>query len=232
MAMHAALVQLLVVAQEAAQHHEATGLKAFYHKVGAAFFVNMGVVVIVLAIIAERTIYLSTKFRVNSRELLAQVKKLVQAGNIDRAIKLCEADDVPLLRVFRAGLMQVNRGPEAVVTAIEEQTMDIEPAVNKRVGALWSLANIGTLFGLLGTIMGLINTFGALDKIQDPARRQQALANGISEAMLNTALGLGIALTCMIAHLLLNGQAKKILTDMESTATKLVNLLTVQREGA
>ncbi len=230
--MNAALVQLLVLAQEAAQHQEATGLRAFYHKVGLAFFVNMGVIVIVLAIIVERTVYLSTKFRVNSRELLAQVKKLVQAGNIDRAIKLCEADQVPLLQVFRAGLMQVNRGNEAVVTSIEEQTMEIEPAVMKRIGALWSLANIGTLFGLLGTIMGLINTFSALDKIQDPGRRQQALANGISEAMLNTALGLGIALTCMIAHLLLNGQAKKILSDIENTSTKLTNLLTVKGEGA
>ncbi len=229
--MQAALVQLLMVAQEAAAHQEATGIKALYEKVGAAFFVNLFIVVIVLAIIAERTIYLATKFRVNSRELLAQVKKLVVANNIDRAIKLCEAADVPLLRVFRAGLMQVNRGPDSVVTAIEEQTMDIEPAVNKRIGALWSLANIGTLFGLLGTILGLIHTFGALDKIQDPARRQQALANGISEAMLNTALGLGIALVCMISHLLLNGQAKRILLDLEATSTKLVNLLTTQREA-
>lgn len=230
--MQAALVQLLVVAQQAAQHTEETGLAAFYHKVGPAFFVNILVIIIVLAIIAERTMYLASKFRVNSRELLAQVKKLVQANNIDRAIKLCEAADVPLLRVFRAGLMQVNRGNEAVVTAIEEQTMEIEPAVNKRINALFSLANIGTLFGLLGTIIGLINTFSALDRIQDPGQRQQALARGISEAMLNTALGLGIALVCMISHLLLSGQAKKILSDLEQTSTKLVNLLTAQREGA
>jgi biopolymer transport protein ExbB len=229
--MQAALVQLLVVAQQAAAHEE-TGLAAFYHKVGFAFFVNIGVIIIVLAIIAERTIYLASKFRVNSRELLAQVKKLVQANNIDRAIKLCEAADVPLLRVFRAGLMQVNRGPDAVVTAIEEQTMEIEPNVNKRINALFSLANIGTLFGLLGTIIGLINTFKALDRVQDPAAKQQALARGISEAMLNTALGLSIALLCLVAHLLLGGQAKKILSDLEQTSTKLINLLTSQREGA
>src|SRR5262249_53925224 len=136
---------------------------------------------------------------------------------------------VPLLRVFRAGLMQVNRGDEAVVTAIEEQIMDIEPTINKRIGALWSLANIGTLFGLLGTILGLIRTFGALDKVQDPGLRQQRLAHGISEAMYNTALGLGIALVCMIAHLVISGQAKRIIADLESTSAKLTNLLTTQR---
>ena len=89
--------------------------------------------------------------------------------------------------------MQVNRGEDAVVVAIEEQVMDIEPQVQKRIGALWSLANIATLFGLLGTILGLIHTFGALDRVADPGRRQQLLARGISEAMNNTALGLGIA---------------------------------------
>src|SRR5579871_6651246 len=136
--MQAAMDQLLVLAQQAQQ--QSGGLKELYEKLGWPFFVNLAVVVVVLATIGERTIFLMSKFKVNSRELLAQVRKLVQAQNIDRAIKLCEAADVPLLRVFRAGLTQVNRGEEAVVTAIEEQLMDVEPTVNKRIAALWSLA--------------------------------------------------------------------------------------------
>src|SRR4051794_19867115 len=171
--MQAALDQLLVIAQQAANQQGPTGLSKLWQELGWPFFVNMVVVIIVLATITERAIFLLSKFRVNSRELHAQVRKLVQAGNIDRAIKLCEAADVPLLRVFRAGLMQVNRGDEAVVTAIEEQVMEIEPLVNKRIGALWSLANIGTLIGLLGTILGLIHTFSSLDQIPDPALRTQ-----------------------------------------------------------
>jgi hypothetical protein len=103
--MQAALVDLLVVAQQAAAQQPPTGLAKLWNDLGWAFFINMFVGIIVLATITERTIFLLTKFRVNSRELLAQVRKLVQAGNIDRAIKLCEAADVPLLRVFRAGLM-------------------------------------------------------------------------------------------------------------------------------
>lgn len=230
--MQAAFVHLLVLAQQAAHQQEATGLKKLWEELGWPFFVNMAVLIIVLATITERTIFLVSKFRVNSRELLAQVRKLVQAGNIDRAIKLCEGADVPLLRVCRAGLMQVNRGDDAVVVAIEEQVMDIEPQINKRIGALWSLANIGTLIGLLGTILGLIHTFGSLDRIQDPGLRQQALARGISEAMFNTALGLFIAVLCMVAHLILSGQAKKIVNDLESTASKLTNLLTTGRSQA
>ena len=63
----------------------------------------------------------------------------------------------------------------------------------------------------------------------DPGRRQQLLARGISEAMNNTALGLGIAVSCMVSHLLINGQAKKILADIELTSSKLTNLLTTGR---
>ena len=229
--MQSALVQLLLMAQQAGGDHpqEAVGLAGLYEKLGWPFFVNLFISIIVLATITERVIFLMSKFRVNSKELLAQVRKLVQAGNIDRAIKLCEADDVPILRVFRAGLMQVNRGEDAVVVAIEEQVMDIEPQVQKRIGALWSLANIATLFGLLGTILGLIHTFGALDRVADPGRRQQLLARGISEAMNNTALGLGIAVGCMVSHLLLSEWKKNILADLELNVSKLQNLLTVGR---
>jgi biopolymer transport protein ExbB/TolQ len=228
--MQSALMELLLLAQENAQHAERGGLGGLYDKLGPAFFINIFIVIIVLATITERVIFLLSKFRVNSRELLAQVRKLVQAGNIDRAIKLCEAADAPILRVFRSGLMQVNRGEEAVVVAIEEQVMDIEPQVMKRVGALWSLANIATLFGLLGTVLGLINTFKALDAVADPGARQRLLARGISEAMYNTALGLGIAVLCMTAHLIIHGQAKKIVQDIELTAAKLTSLLTTNRQ--
>jgi biopolymer transport protein ExbB len=131
--------------------------------------------------------------------------------------------------VFRAGLTNINRGEEAVISAIEENMMDVEPTVEKRINSLWSLANIATLFGLLGTILGLIHTFSALDRVTDPGARQQALARGISEAMNNTALGLGIAVGCMVAHLLLSEWKKRILGDLELNVSKLQNLLTIGR---
>ena len=71
---------------------------------GAPFsFVNIAVLAVVLAIIAERFVFILTKYRVNSQEFMAQIRKLVQAGNIDRAIKLCEAAPLPLLQVVKAG---------------------------------------------------------------------------------------------------------------------------------
>jgi biopolymer transport protein ExbB len=198
---------------------------------GAPFsFINAGVLAFVLAIIVERFVFVLTKYRVNSREFMAQIRKLVQAGNIDRAIKLCEAAPLPLLQVVKAGLTQVNRGEEAVIASMEERMSEVLPDLEKRVGALWSLANIATLIGLLGTISGLIKAFGAV-AFADPSEQASILSKGISEAMYNTALGLGIAVLCMVFHLILHGMSKKQKQDMERATMKLENLIALRRQG-
>ena len=194
-------------------------------------FVNLIVLAVVVAIIAERFVQIQYKFRrVNVEDFMVQVRKLVQAGNIDRAIKLCEAENLPLLQVIKSGLTQVNRGEESIIAAMEERMSEVMPNLEKRIGSLWSLANIATLIGLLGTISGLIKAFKAVG-FADPAQRSAILARGISEAMWNTALGLFIAVICMTAHLFLHGQAKKIKIDMERAAMKLENLLTIKAKS-
>lgn len=195
-------------------------------KEGAPFsFINIVVLALVLAIIAERFVYILSKYRVNTTEFMAQIRKLVQAGNIDRAIKLCEAAPLPLLQVVKSGLTQVNRGEEAVIASMEERMAELMPELEKRVAALWTLANIATLIGLLGTITGLIKAFGAVAYLDDPAEKSAHLSAGISEAMWNTALGLGIAVLCMIFHLIIHGMVKRIKLDMERATMKLENLL-------
>jgi biopolymer transport protein ExbB/TolQ len=201
----------------------------FMHE-GAPFsFVNVAILAFVIAIIAERFTHILTKHQVNGDEFMAQIRKLVQAGNIDRAIKLCEAAPLPLLQVVKAGLTQVNRGEDAVIAHMEERMSEVIPTLEKRIGSLWSLANIATLVGLLGTISGLIKAFAAV-AFAEPAQKAALLSRGISEAMYNTALGLGIAVICMIFHLILHSWSKKIRHDLERTAMRLENLLTLKRE--
>lgn len=192
---------------------------------GAPFsIINIGVLAFVLAIIAERFVFILTKYRVNAKEFMAQIRKLVQAGNVDRAIKLCEAAPLPLLQVVKAGLTQVNRGEEAVIASMEERMSELMPELEQRVAVLWTLANIATLIGLLGTISGLIKAFGAV-AFAPPDQRAAILSGGISEAMWNTALGLGIAVLCMFFHLVIHSIVKRIKMDMERSVMKLENLL-------
>ncbi len=188
---------------------------------------------IVMTVVIERLIFQLTRYRVNSKEFFAQVKKLVQAGNIDRAVKLCEAGDYPVLSLVKAGLTQANKSEEDIDAALSERLSELKPEVEKRIGALWSLANIATLIGLLGTVSGLIATFGAIARPDlSQADKQSLLANGIAEAMYNTALGLGIAVFCMITHIILHTRAKGIQHDLDSLMERTFNLLTIQKPHA
>jgi biopolymer transport protein ExbB len=190
---------------------------------------NLVVSAIVFAVVIERAVFQLGKYRVNSKEFFAQIKKLVTAGNIDRAIKLCDAGDYPTLQLVKAGLTHASKGADEIDAAMSEKIGELKPAVEKRVGSLWSLANIATLIGLLGTVVGLIHTFGAVsDPNLSAADRQRILANGIAEAMYNTAIGLGIAVSCMIAHLILHQRAKNIQHDLDATQERVFNLLTIQ----
>jgi biopolymer transport protein ExbB/TolQ len=173
-----------------------------------------------------------TRYRVNSKEFFAQVKKLVLAGNIDRAIKLCEADDYPILQLVKAGLTHANKGPDEIDASLSEKLSELKPQSEKRIGALWSLANIATLIGLLGTVSGLIGTFGAIAAPGlSQSDKQRMLSNGIAEAMYNTALGLGIAVFCMITHIILHTRSKTIQHDLEGTMERTFNMLTIQKTG-
>ena len=135
------------------------GLAQFLEQGGTLMYVNLVVSIITLAFIVDRTIFFLGKGSVNAKAFLEQIRKLVAANNVDRAVKLCSATEAPVARVAKAGLTRLPKGEAAVTTAIEETLVDVTPDLKKRIGSLWSLANIATLIGLLGTITGLIGAF-------------------------------------------------------------------------
>lgn len=220
-------MQLLLLAAQTSGSSQL--VEAFKHN--PTFMVlNMITSGIVLTIVVERFAFQMTKYRVNSKEFFAQVKKLVTAGNIDRAIKLCEASDYPILQLVKSGLTQANKSPDEIDASLSEKLSELKPQAEKRVGSLWSLANIATLIGLLGTVSGLITTFASISAAgMSQADKQRMLSNGIAEAMYNTALGLGIAVFCMITHIILHTRAKAIQHDLEATMERTFNLLTIQQ---
>ena len=158
---------VVLVAEQAAQAAGSSGggLMAAFKERPTFLVANLVVSAVVIAMVIERIAFQLSKYSVNSKEFFAQIKKLVTAGNIDRAIKLCDAGDYPTLQLVKAGLTHANKGPDEIDAAMSEKMGELRPAVEKRVGSLWSLANIATLIGLIGTVTGLITTFNA---VSDP----------------------------------------------------------------
>jgi biopolymer transport protein ExbB/TolQ len=178
-----------------------------------------------LGIIIERFIFLFFKYNINAPAFMAQIQKLVMTNNIDRAIKLCNAaPSAALARVVKAGLTRANKGEIQIQNAIEEATLEVLPGIQKRTGALQAVANIATLLGLLGTIIGMIKAFDALGSVSAD-KRQEALGVNIALAMNTTAFGLIIAVPCIAFYIVLSGMTKKIIDEIDQYSVKLENLL-------
>jgi biopolymer transport protein ExbB/TolQ len=205
-------------------------LAEFFKEGGPFMFVNVATSAVAIAIIVERLVVLAFKLNLNAPPFMSQVQKLILSGNVDRAVKLCDAaPNAALSKVVRAGLTRANRGDQEVSRSLEEAVLEATPAISKRIASLWSLANIATLVGLIGTIVGLIGTFKSLGAAS-PEMKQQMLSAGISEAMNNTAFGLTIAVVCIVAHLMLTSKAKQMIDEIEYNALRLENMLS--RRGA
>jgi biopolymer transport protein ExbB len=203
----------------------------FFKEGGPFMYVNLVSSAAALTIITERTIRLVFVYTINGAPFMEQITKLVMTGNIDRAVKLCgAAPNAALARVIRAGLSRANRGEIEIARAMEEAILEVTPTLQKRIQALWSLANIATLLGLIGTITGLIAAFRSLGAVA-AEQKNLVLSKGISEAMNNTAFGLGIAVSCIIAHLFLTAKAKSMIEEIELYALKLENLLSRRAAG-
>jgi len=205
----------------------------FYSDGGFWMHPILAMSVVGLGVIIERFIFLYFKYNINAAAFMGQIQKLVMANNIDRAIKLCNAAPAAALpRVIKAGLTRANKGPEEIQNAVEEATLEIVPIVTKRTTLLQQLANIATLLGLLGTILGLITAFDALQSADiPPDKRQQLLARGISIAMNTTAFGLMVAIPCLMAQVFLAGVTKKIIDEIDQYSVKLENLLISRLHG-
>ncbi len=188
--------------------------------------------VIAAATVVERAYMVLLRYNINGASFMAQIQKLVMANNIDRAIKLCNAESsAALTRVLKAGLTKHNLAGDAVDNAVEEAVLEVVPLVKKRTAYLEMWANVATLTGLLGTITGLVQAFKAVGAAA-AADKQEMLANGISVAMYTTAFGLVVAIPTMICHSIIDNRTKNLIQDVEQYSVKLINLLAAHRRGA
>jgi biopolymer transport protein ExbB/TolQ len=202
-----------------------------FHDGGSFMYAILLVFVFAMAIAFERLYYAFFRANVNSTAFMAQIQKLIMANNIDRAIKLCNAEpDAVLPRVVKAGLTRANLTEKEIENAVDEATLEVGPMVNKRTAYLGMLANVATLTGLLGTIWGLIMAFEAVARAS-AEMKQTLLAQGISVAMYTTAGGLMVAIPTMVLQSIIQGRSNKILDDVDQYGLKTVNLLTARKRG-
>ena len=202
-----------------------------FNEGGPFMYFILTAAVFAMAIAFERLFYIIFRANINSTAFMAQIQKLIMANNIDRAIKLCNAEPhAALPRVVKGGLTRANRTEKEIENAIDEATLEVGPFLNKRTPYLSMLANVATLLGLLGTIFGLIMAFDAVAHAS-AEMKSTLLSAGIAVAMFTTAGGLMVAIPTLVLHSIVLQRTNKILDDVDQYGVKTVNLLTARRRG-
>jgi len=132
----------------------------------------------------------------------------------------------PLGRVFASGLRHALDGREIMKEAMEETGRAVAHDLERYLGALGTLATVAPLLGLFGTVIGMIEIFGAS---APSGANPQALAHGISVALYNTALGLVVAIPALIAYRSYRSRVDGFLVEMEQQSLRLVDTIEPRR---
>jgi biopolymer transport protein ExbB len=190
---------------------------------------------IAIAVAAERIYYIVIRSNVNADKFMAEVRKLVAGGNMERAIELCEKGKQKALPfVVLRGLKRANESEaldfRAIQNAVDEGTLEVIPKLKERTNYLSMLANVATLTGLMGTIYGLILSFQAVGSAGvSEADKSRLLAQGISTAMNTTIFGLMVAIPTLMAYTFISNKTSKIIDELDEHLVKLINLITGNR---
>ncbi len=202
----------------------------FIKEGGFASYLVVLVAIMATAIAIERWVRIQFQYAVNSRAFMAKLKKYILSDNIDRAISLCNSKPQALLpRVLKAGLTRAKDSSNEIQNAVDEATLEVLPKLEARALYLPTLANLSTLLGLFGTILGLIMAFRSGDAV-DAASRQQFLQKSIAIAMHTTALGIFVAIPTLFIHAILQSKINAIISDIDQYSVKLINLLSASQK--
>jgi biopolymer transport protein ExbB/TolQ len=196
---------------------------------GFWMFPILAVGIIVILIVVERSYVLFFQTSSKREAFLSQMRSLIMSRNLDKAVQYASHDPSPLGKIIKAGLLKVNHEDEVVQSAMDEAALKEVPRLEKRTGFLPMLSNVSTLLGLLGTIIGLIQSFAAVSSA-DAATKATLLSKGISEAMNCTAFGLIVAIPALMFYALLQSRTQRCIDDINSAAVNVVNLVIVNRD--
>jgi len=186
-------------------------LVANFRAGGIFMYGILSVLVVGTAIAVERSLALVIRGRVNARSLWRDIEAFITHDKLADALQRAQGLSAPLARVLAAGLAAAQRaeGREGVERHIEEAIREVLPQLEKRIHYLYTLSNVATLIGLLGTVVGLITAFTAVS-LADPAQKAALLANGISLALNNTAFGLMVAILLMLSYSFMQSRAARL----------------------
>jgi len=201
----------------------------FFQGGGEMMYPIAVVLVIGVAIAIERYIVL-TYTALQNRALWNSIAPSLQQGDFRKAVQLTAKSNAAIGQILSYGLARIASAKrrDDIEKAMEESLMDIVPKLEKRTHYLATFANLATLLGLLGTVVGLINAFAAVATV-NPADKANLLSASISVAMNCTAFGLMTAVPLLVIHAVLQTKTTELIDSLEMASVKFLNAVTERR---
>ncbi len=197
----------------------------FFQSGGPFMYAIMTVMAVGLAIALERFLYI-TRTQGRTNKVWKKLAPMLQAKDYERAYSAVQTIKSPLATVLQYGFARhkAQAKRDLIDASMEEGIMEVTPELEERTHYLATLANIATLLGLLGTIIGLIQAFTAVASA-DPAEKADLLSASISVAMNTTAFGLTAAIPLILIHSYLATKTARLVDNLEMAAVKCLNLI-------
>ncbi len=205
---------------------------AMVYKGGPIVPILLGCLLMVIVFSFERFMVISKAAgKGNLDVFMKDVKSSITSGDIDGAIVSCDAQEGSVANAIRSALVKYQdvkkegvdseTAAETIHKEIEEATSLEMPMLEKHMTILSTLVSLGTLAGLLGTVTGMIKAFGALASAGTPD--QAMLANGISEALINTATGISTSALAIIMYNLFTSKIDTLTYSIDEAGSTIVN---------
>jgi biopolymer transport protein ExbB len=201
-----------------------------FFQVGGPFMYPIAVVLVVgLAVVLERWLFL-TRAKMSNRRAFNTILPLLNKRDYNAVMQFAKSNRAPVARIIASGVARMGQTQrrDEIEFAMEEGVLEAVPRLEKRTPYLATLANISTLLGLLGTIIGLIAAFTAVANA-DPTEKASLLSESISVAMNTTAFGLIAAIPLLLFHAMLQTKTTEIVDSLEMAGVKCLNLLAESR---
>ncbi|MEO0442130.1 MAG: MotA/TolQ/ExbB proton channel family protein [Pseudomonadota bacterium] len=197
-----------------------------FFKNGGPFMVPIAIVLFIgLAIALERFLFLSYA-KTTNKIAFNRILPLLKKRSFKEIVNYGQSSSAPVARVIAAGVARMTQSPrkDDIELAMEEGVLEAMPRLERRTPYLATLANIATLLGLLGTIIGLIAAFESVANA-DPSEKASQLSSSISIAMNTTAFGLMTAIPLLFLHAILQNKTTDIIDGLEMASVKCLNLM-------
>ena len=162
--------------------------------------------------------------QINSTEFLNGVRTVLKRNNVVEALSICDATPGPVARLVKTAILNRDHGRERVREALEEAGLAEVPRLEEKLNLLATIAQLAPLLGLLGTVLGFIQTFASMQQ-QGLYAHVGDLAGGIWQALVCAAAGLAVAIPAHAAYNYLVSRVNSIVLDMERAATEAVNIV-------